>query len=499
MSMISTSAPRARITRRFSAYPALLSILLCAPAGLSPAHASENQNLPQFGDATSAIVSLEQERIIGQDFLRSLRAQAPRVKDPLMQSYVEHLIYKLASHSQLKDRQLDLIIIDDASLNAFAAPGGIVGINLGLFLIGETENEISSILAHELAHLSQRHFARGLQSGRGAGLKNIAGLLAGIVLMTTTGGSAGIAAISAGQGLALNERLRYSRSREAEADRVGIYTLANADMDPRAMAYMFERLERANRFNSTRVPEFLLTHPVTKDRIADSYNQTRSFPQQTFPTSLDFQLMKARTIVRTSAGDTELIPRLEAGAINTDPNIRDANHYGLVLALASQGRVDAAQRQLNPLLAKYPGKIAFTLAQAQLHTQAERYGNAIDVLEKALSINLDNYELSMSYADVLMRNKQANEAVGVLLTLTKKRPNDVDLWYVLAEAYGLSNDVIGVHEARAEYFVMVGNLDQAIKQLGYALPLARDNFGLTARLRQRIEIINGMRSEQRRS
>ncbi|MFT7126292.1 MAG: putative Zn-dependent protease, partial [Candidatus Azotimanducaceae bacterium] len=138
-------------------------------------------------------------------------------------------------------------------------------------------------------------------------------------------------------------------------------------------------------------------------------------------------------------------------------------------------------------------------AQAQLHTQVERYSNAIDVLEKALLINLDNYELSMSYADNLMRNQQASAAVEVLQTLTKKRPTDVDLWYLLAEAHGLANDVIGVHEARAEYFVLIGNFDQAIKQLGYAMPLARDNFGLTARLRQRIDTIHNMRREQRRS
>jgi predicted Zn-dependent protease len=265
------------------------------------------------------------------------------------------------------------------------------------------------------------------------------------------------------------------------------------------MAYMFERLDRANRFNSRRIPEFLLTHPVTKDRIADAYNQTRGFPQKIFPTSLDFQLMKARASVLSSDGDADLIPRLEAGLKSTDANIRSASQYGMVLAMTTQGRVDAAQRKLNPLLTEYPGKIAFTLAQAQLHTQVERYDNATDVLEKALSINIGNYELSMSYADVLMRNRQASAAVSVLLNLTKDRPNDVDLWYVLAEAYGLANDVIGVHEARAEYFVLIGNLDQAIKQLGYALPLARDNFGLTARLRQRIDTIHGMRRKLRRS
>ena len=474
----------------------ILSLLL---AGIPGAQAAQNQNLPQFGDTTSAIISLAEERELGQEFLRSLRAQAPQVRDPLMQSYLEHLIYKLASHSRLEDRRLDLLIIDDTALNAFAAPGGIIGINLGLFLVGESENEISSILAHELAHLSQRHFARGLEAGRGANLKNLAGLLAGVVLMSTTGGSAGMAAISAGQGLAVNERLRYSRSREAEADRVGIDTLIDAEMDPRAMAYMFERLERANRFNTTRIPEFLLTHPVTKDRIADSYNQTRGYPAKIWPQNLDFQLMKVRAMARGNETNTDLIKRFEAGAKNSDPVIKTAYQYGQVLALIDAGRVDDAQRILDPLMAQYEGKITFTLAAATLNIKAERYAQAEDILQQALSININNYPLTMSYANVLMHTKQADKAVAELGKLTKERPNDINVWYLLAEAYGLANDVIGVHEARAEYFVMVGNLDQAIKQLGYAIPLARDNFSLTARLRERIKTIHELRRGQRSS
>ncbi len=484
--------------RLYFSPPAALWLAL-ALAGIPIAQATQNQNLPQFGDTTSAIMSLTEEHELGQEFLRSLRAQAPQVKDPLMQSYLEHLIYRLASNSRLEDRRLELIIIDDTALNAFAAPGGIIGVNLGLFLVGESENEISSILAHELAHLSQRHFARGLEAGRSANIKNLAGLLAGVVLLTTTGGSAGMAAISAGQGLAVNERLRYSRSREAEADRVGIDTLVDAEMDPRAMAYMFERLERANRFNTTRVPEFLLTHPVTKDRIADSYNQTRGYPAKVWPQNLDFQLMKVRTMAKGDKTNTELIKRFEASARSPDPVIKAAYQYGLVLVYIDAGRFDDAQRLLDPLMAQYEGKIAFTLAAASLNIKAQRYTQAQNILQQALRINIGNYPLSMRYAEVLMHTQQADKAVAELSKLTKERPNDINVWYLLAEAYGLANDVIGVHEARAEYFVMVGNLDQAVKQLSYAIPLARDNFSLTARLRQRIKTIHELRREQRSS
>ena len=254
----------------------LLRILLglCLLGSTQAIFAANNLNLPSLGDHSSGIISLEQERTLGQHFLRSLRAGAPLVDDPILQEYLELLIYRLASHSQLQDRRLDLVIINNKTLNAFAAPGGIVGVNLGLFLTGESEAEISAILTHELAHVSQRHFARRTEASKKAGLANIAGLLAGLILIATSAGDAGMAAITTSQAVTQSEMLRYSRSREAEADRVGIDTLVEADLDPRAMAYMFERLNRSNRINGIDIPEFLLTHPVTKDRIADSYAQT---------------------------------------------------------------------------------------------------------------------------------------------------------------------------------------------------------------------------------
>ncbi|MFT6432399.1 MAG: putative Zn-dependent protease [Candidatus Azotimanducaceae bacterium] len=461
--------------------------------------AAQEQNLPSLGDTTSGIISLDQERELGQDFLRSIRAQAPPVSDPLLQSYLEHLIYKLASHSQLQDRRLDLVMINNFTINAFAAPGGIVGVNLGLFLYGETEHEVSAILAHELAHLSQRHFARGVQAGKSAGVKNLAGLLAGIILIATTGSDAGLAAIAAGQGAAQSDLLRNSRARESEADRIGILTLADADMDPRAIAYMFERLERANRFNKTRIPEFLLTHPVTKNRISDSYNQTRNYENKIYPLNLDYQLMKARISVLAAQSNDDAIDTMTGWAKRKDPIQRDAGRYGLVLAHLANFDPAAARQHLKPLLTENPNKIAYILADASIHASAERYDKAIRILEQALLINTKNYPLTMAYANVLLKAERSKEATEALVQIIPDRPNDTEVWYLLAEAYGLANDIIGVHEARAEYFVLVGNLEQAIKQLGFAMPLVQDDFQLNSKFQLRIEQIHRMRLKARRS
>jgi predicted Zn-dependent protease len=460
--------------------------LLCHSAIAS--EASRN-NLPSFGDTTSGIISLDQEYALGQSFLRALRAQAPLLSDPLMQDYLERLIYLLASHSNLVDRRITVAIINDPTINAFAVPGGIIGVNLGLFLNAESESEISAILAHEIAHISQRHFARRTEASRKASVASMVGLLAGVVLLTTTGSDAGIAAIQASRGLSQSELLRYSRGREKEADLIGIDTLAAAGFDPNAMAYMFERLNRAKRFSGRDIPEFLLTHPVTRNRIADSYAKSTQLPKTDIETSLDYQLMRVRAVVLSSKSPASAIVQMRALANDADPVKQTAAKYGLALAQMRSGAFDASMQNLLGLQFDYPGKLAFAYAEAELHLEATRYEDARDVLEGALRVTPGNYPLSMLYADALIKSANPEKAAEILGSLSSERPQDHLVWYHLAEAQGLADNIVGVHEARAEYFVRVGNFDQAIKQLGFATPMVRNNFQQSARIKQRIEEI----------
>ncbi len=470
------------------------TVLLIALGTTSAANASK-QNLPSFGDAVSGVVSLPQEREIGQDFLRSLRGQAPTIDDPILQDYVEHLTYKLAANSELVDRRLDLVIVDSPILNAFAVPGGIIGIHHGLFRYAETEQEIAAILAHEIAHLSQRHFARGVEAQQKSAVFNMAGLLASVVLMTTVGGEAGMAALNTVQGVSQASQLRHSRGREAEADRVGIDTLVSAKMDPRAMAHMFERLERSTRYSADEMPEFLRTHPVTKSRIADAYNQTASYPKKAYPLNLDFHLMKARVKAITAKSPGDVIPAFLAGMDHEDRVIRHANTYGLVLAMAANSQFDEASRHLIPLLDAYPDKIAIQIAEANIHLKAERYDQAQGILESAMKLNPKNYPLTMALADVLI-NTKPKRAQNILTSLSTNRKNDAYLWYHLAEAAGLADDIPEVHWSRAEYFVLTGNLDQALKQLDYTLPLIKRNFQQEAKVRSRKREIQELKDKR---
>ena len=448
------------------------------------------QDLPTFGDSSSGIITMNEERKLGQQFLRSVRARAPTLDDAVLQDYLEHLTYHLAANSQLKDRRLDLVMIQNPTLNAFAAPGGIIGVHHGLFFYAETEHELASILAHEIAHLSQRHFARQLQQGRKSSVVSLAGLLAGVILAATAGSDAGMAALTTSQAHAQNQFLKYSRAREAEADRVGIYTLAEANMDPRAMAYMFERLRRASRYSTgNRIPEFLRTHPVTKSRIADSYNQTRNYPKKVFPLELDYQMMRVRARVITSQTMPAEIEQLRASLDTDNELMRTAYEYGLVLALTKELAFDESRTLIRQLRDKHPLNIPLMIAEAETYESAQQADQAIELLEQALDVNTYNYPLTVNLAKAFIADRKPHAALDVLIPVSVKRPNDEYIWYLLAEAYGLASNVPGVHEARAEFFVLNGNFDQAIKQLGYALPLVRHNFQRSAKIRQRLQEI----------
>ncbi len=214
--------------------------------------AEVRHSLPVLGDASSSLISPQMEREIGKDFLRQIHSSFHTVRDPILKYYIKGHLRDLAQHSELKENLQGIVLIDSEQINAFAAPGGIVGINLGLMLHARDIHEYSAVMAHELAHLSQRHFARRVEESRANMLPTMASLIAAIGIGMLGGSDAGMAAISASQAVAQSNALRYSRNREQEADRIGLATLHRAGLDTGGMARMFERMQRNYRF--TRMP-----------------------------------------------------------------------------------------------------------------------------------------------------------------------------------------------------------------------------------------------------
>ena len=459
------------------------------------ARADVADDLPVVGDASSRLISPQMERELGENFLKQVHAALPTVDDPILKYYAQRQLAGLVQYSELRDPILATVLIDSEEINAFAAPGGIVGINLGLMLHARDVHEYSSVVAHELAHLSQRHFARGIEEARAQTLPMLAGMIAAIMIGALGGGDAGMAAISGVQAASQANQLRYSRGREQEADRIGLNTLARADLDPWGMSRMFDRMDRAYRF-TRRPPEFLLTHPLTESRIADARSQAMQYPRKRHAESLEYQAMRARARVRFAASPKAAVIEFEK-EVAEQPESRGAR-YGLSMALAAAERHDEAIPLVDQIYTDNPHDILFIGSLAELLTQAGRIERAIGLLERELALNPQNAVLSVLYADALVANRQYVAAEAVLQRQSFVNKADVDVWYDLAEVSGLAGNIIGVHLARAEFFELHGAYQRTIQHLQYARRLAsRGNEPLMARLDQRINDIRNRMREQR--
>jgi predicted Zn-dependent protease len=444
-------------------------------------------NLPVLGDSLSGIISTQQEYEFGREFLRSVRSQTPTLNDPLIAEYIKTLTYKLAAVSELTDHRLEFVLIDNETLNAFAAPGGIVGVNAGLFLYAEHEGEFASVLAHELAHISQRHYARNIEESRNNRIPNMAGLLASLVIAATVGGDAGQAALMTAQTASLENQLRFSRSNEEEADRVGIRTLYNAGFDPHDMATMFESMLQSRNF-SQRVPEFLSTHPLDENRIADSKNRANTYSKVEHIENIEFQLMRQRVLIHYADNpETEIATRQRALS-QLNGAAADAVRYGIALAQLKTGQTVQATETLSELLRAEPSRITYLILEAEIASAAENYPRALEILEKSLRTNPDNHPLTMTYATTLTKAGRFDEAAAVLEKHSINYPNDMQLWYDLAEVQGQTGNINKLHEARAEYFITVGDFARARDQLEFALRLEKDQLAI-ARIRQRMDYI----------
>lgn len=459
---------------------ALFALLVVAGSG-DAAELPRTGGLPALGDASSGIVSPAAERELARAALKQIRAGARTVDDPILKYYVRLNVHRLAEKSDLLGAELKTVLIDSPRINAFAVPGGIVGINLGLLLHARDESEYSGVIAHELAHLSQRHYARGVEAQRAMTPWMLAGLLASIAIAAAGGSDAGMAAAASTQALMADRGLRFSRSREQEADRIGLNTLANAGLDPQGMARMFERMQRAYRFDD-RPPEFLLTHPLTETRIADAKNQAERFPQRDVEPSLDYQLMRARTQIRYAESPARALA--EARSRSTGG---DADKYAVAIALGRNGNHEGAVDAASVLLRRHQESLLLQASYAELLIEAARIDEALALLSRQLTINPDNEPLTYFYALALNAAGRHADTAKVLWQHVRVNSDDIDVWELLAETAGLAGDTIGVHRARAEYFALVGAYQMAIQHVDYARRLADpQDHRLHARLDQRI-------------
>ncbi len=342
------------------------------------------------------MISLQQEYQLGRTWARLLRGSTREYHDPVVYNYLSDTLWNLAATSQLVDRRLQLIVLDNPTLNAFAVPGGIVGINAGLVLAAENEQQLASVVAHELAHLSQRHYAQQLEQQRINQPLILAGVLASIVAGAASGGQAGVAGLStsiaAGKQLSLN----FSRRNEQEADRIGMLNLVASGYDPNAMHQMFGQLQRSSRFLGQRPPEFLLTHPVTESRIADAKNRAKQLASNGHRTyTPEFGLIKTRIRVSYSKQPADLIKEYEAQS--QDP----LSQYGIMLAATRNLQFDKAMQAYNKLPASFKTNWPSTSVMWNC-SWLKDYPAALAKLDSLYQLYPDSYPVRLFYGRALM-------------------------------------------------------------------------------------------------
>ncbi len=442
-----------------------------------------------MGETAQAYLSTEEERRMGEAFMRSVRRSVHIITDPEIDDYIQTLGYRLASYGASKEREFSFFIVDSPVINAFAGPGGHIGIYSGLILITESESELASVVAHEIAHVTQRHIARAIEAASRTNLPMTAALLAALILSTQDAqmGTAALAATTAGS---IQRQINFTRANEKEADRIGIQILADADFDPRRMPLFFDRMRRASLGPENPQFEFLRTHPVTTSRIADTRNRAEQFPRGTYEESLNYALIKARLRVLAEKNPQRSKAYFAARMEKEAPRPSPAARYGYALALLKTGDYGKAFELTSQLARQDPDRIAYQIHLARIKLAAGHADEALAIFRDNLALYPNNRPLTLLYANALIQTGNPSQATRVLRNYKRERKQASPLYYsLLAQAENDSGNEIAAHQALAEYYDLVGQTASAISQLKIALKDVEQDSLRHAQIKARLKVL----------
>lgn len=445
--------------------------------------------LPDMGLSADSIMSPQQEQQLGQAVLRQLRRQRVLLEDPLINGYLNALGQNLVSYSDAPSQAFQFFMLPADDINAFAIPGGFIGVHSALFLRTQTEAELASVLAHEIAHVTQRHMVRREEAMKNFSIPALIASLAAIVASASSGdGESARAAMVTSSAAMTQLMINYTRIHEQEADTIGMKTLVGAGFAPHAMPKFFEELQAISRFQAGEVPEFLRTHPVTTNRIADSYARAEQYPpvQPRVENSL-FSLMRARTLVLTHKNHSALLMQLQE-ALKTK-NFRDekAVRYALALTLLELHRPKEAIPHLTWLQENDVDRVPYHLLMAEINRELGQMDQALQVVESALRIYPNDYLLTMTNANLLVSTNRFIDAENILKTLLNKNKLS-DYYRVYADVNNKLNRPVGARLALAEFYYLNGNTPLAVTQLEEAQRMTSSgDYYLSAKVDARLK------------
>lgn len=449
--------------------------------------------LPNLGgDAAQGGLTTAQEREIGEGAMREIRRSGDLAEDPEIVAYLNRLGARLVDAAGVVDTRYTFFPVKDKTVNAFAIPGGYIGVHTGLIVIAQHESELASVLAHEVAHVSQHHIARLIDGTRISPLVSLASLGAAILAAHAGSGDAAAAALTVGTGYNIQKQLDFTYAFEQEADRIGMQTLSNAKFDPAAMAGFFERLQKHNRLEESNAPEFLRTHPVTFKRIADAQARVADQPYRQTPDSADFLFVreKARGLQMKPSDAVEFYRKTLAEKRYGN---EAAHRYGFAHALYLARDYDGAWQALQQARAAYkPGHAALEFLAGSIRLAQQRGDEALAIFDKAIGQFPSSRALVYGRIDALTSAGKLDRALAETLDAQSLYPGDAQFYQRAARIHTRLGQPMQAHKAQGEYYARLQEYAPAIEQMRLALRQPGNDFYLLSSIEARLRELEAL-------
>ena len=452
-----------------------LIILFVSKAGFA-------NDLPELGSHFDNLLTQNDEKKITFQILSQVYQSNNVINDSEINNYIERLGSKLSMEGTDDKLSLKFFIIDDPSINAFAMLGGIIGIHTGLIFAANTESELSSVLSHEIAHITQKHLLRLFDSQARNSFKSYLALAIAI-LAARSNSQVASGAIVAANAAQVQSALDFTRENEKEADRVGIEILNKSGFDPKGFIDFFQTLQRFNTFSSGAAPSFLRTHPITSDRISDIEDRLKEFRYVQKASNLEFYLIKAK--LKAFLGDKDLIVGIFEREINDKTSLNlEASLFGLSYAYLRKNDVFKARKTFN--LIKNLDNPMFYQLEATILVNEKKYEEASKVYKDALEKYANNISLIIGKANLLINSKQANLAIEFLKKYVDLYPSNHLIYESLAKSYSIVGKKLLEHENLANAFYYKYDIQEAVTQMDLATKANDGNFYEKSRVEFRL-------------
>jgi beta-barrel assembly-enhancing protease len=472
-------------------------------AGVDPGGAlsATDQDLPDLGSPATAAVSLEEEYQAGLGWFAGIRQTGQVLEDPEVNDYIQEIGHSLSSHAEEGQHQFYYFVLRDPIINAFAMPGGFIAIQSGLILATRNENELAGVMAHETAHVTQRHIVRGMIEQSHAGLISTAAMLAAILLGATAGRSSPGAmegGILAAESAGIQHQINYTRAQEFEADRIGIGTMASAGYDPLGMATMFEELDR-NSPDPSRVKavEFLIDHPLSAERVAEARNRAQQIGRIRHTDSLGYRLMRER--LRSLVENPQMVRDYYASMVKNGAGLSMEERYGKDVADIAMRNPAAAIPDLQALVRENPKVNQFYGALGQAYLVNGQLKESQAVLDKALNLFPRNAPITIRLAETLMHagdNRRAHLILDDLFNVVEPTPDQTRL---IAKAASSAGDIADSYYYMSYFYLMTGDIKMAANQLELGLEMPGLDPIQRARFSARLEEVRAAMPKNRKN